>query len=119
VLASGGGVERQSSQSGFSSKKVRILTKRHRQVLHSAKLKDIASAQSASAWYFSAILKAFCPPSLSPPQFFVFRFTKCAAKKEVMFASPARAHTTLNSHVKIKEKMYYNKISIQVRMILF
>ena len=31
----------------------------HRQVLHSAKLKDVASAQSASAWYFSAILKAF------------------------------------------------------------
>ena len=28
--ASGGGAERQSSQSGFSSKKVRILTKRHR-----------------------------------------------------------------------------------------
>src|SRR3989338_5523752 len=31
ALASGGGAERQSSQSGFSSKKVRILTKRHRQ----------------------------------------------------------------------------------------
>ena len=30
-VASGGGAERQSSQSGFSSKKVRILTKRHRQ----------------------------------------------------------------------------------------
>jgi len=30
ALASGGGVERQSSQSGFSSKKVRILTKRYR-----------------------------------------------------------------------------------------
>ena len=41
ALASGGGAERQSSQSGFSSKKVRILTKRHRQVLHSAKLKDV------------------------------------------------------------------------------
>ena len=32
ALASGGGAERQSSQSGFSSKKVRILTKRHRQL---------------------------------------------------------------------------------------
>jgi hypothetical protein len=32
ALASGGGVERQSSQSGFSSKKVRILTKRYRQL---------------------------------------------------------------------------------------
>ena len=31
ALANGGGAERQSSQSGFSSKKVRILTKRHRQ----------------------------------------------------------------------------------------
>jgi hypothetical protein len=30
ALASGGGAERQSSQSGFSSKKVRILTKRYR-----------------------------------------------------------------------------------------
>src|SRR3989339_1210965 len=30
ALASGGGAERQSSQSGFSSKNVRILTKRHR-----------------------------------------------------------------------------------------
>src|SRR3989338_7888365 len=30
ALASGGGAERQNSQSGFSSKKVRILTKRHR-----------------------------------------------------------------------------------------
>ena len=30
ALASGGGAGRQSSQSGFSSKKVRILTKRHR-----------------------------------------------------------------------------------------
>ena len=32
ALASGGGAERQNSQSGFSSKKVRILTKRHRQL---------------------------------------------------------------------------------------
>jgi len=30
-----------------------------RQIVLSAKLKDVASAQSASAWYFSAILKAF------------------------------------------------------------
>jgi len=41
----------------------------------------------------------FCPPSLSPllflpPQFFVFRFAKCAANKEVVFAPPAHAHTT-------------------------
>jgi len=32
----------QNSQSGFSSKKVRILTKRYRQVLDSAKLKGVA-----------------------------------------------------------------------------
>ncbi|PJA91709.1 hypothetical protein CO134_03910, partial [Candidatus Kuenenbacteria bacterium CG_4_9_14_3_um_filter_39_14] len=32
ALASGGGAKRQNSQSGFSSKKVRILTKRHRQL---------------------------------------------------------------------------------------
>ena len=36
-------------QSGFCSKKVRISSKRYRQVLHSAKLKEFASAQSASA----------------------------------------------------------------------
>ncbi|MBU0999351.1 hypothetical protein KKG24_03560, partial [Patescibacteria group bacterium] len=43
----------------FWAKSVRIFSKAHRQVLHSAKLKEFASAQSASAWYFSAILKAF------------------------------------------------------------
>ena len=47
------------NHSGFCSKNVRTSSKKHRQVLHSAKLKDVASAQSASAWYFSAILKAF------------------------------------------------------------
>ena len=43
----------------------------------------------------------FCPPSLSPllfspPQFFVFRFAKCAARTRngVVFAPPTRAHTT-------------------------
>ena len=46
------------NHSEFCSKKVRTSIKKHRQVLHSAKLKDVASAQSASAWYFSAILKA-------------------------------------------------------------
>ncbi len=47
------------NHSEFCSKNVRTSSKKHRQVLHSAKLKDVASAQSASAWYFSAILKAF------------------------------------------------------------
>jgi len=42
----------------------------------------------------------FCPPSLSPllfspPQFFVFRFAKCAVRMEVVFAPPTRAHTTV------------------------
>jgi hypothetical protein len=42
----------------------------------------------------------FCPPSLSlllfsPPQFFVFRFAKCATMKiDVVFAPLTRAHTT-------------------------
>ena len=45
--------------SEFCSKNVRTSSKKHRQVLHSAKLKDVASALRASAWYFSAILKAF------------------------------------------------------------
>src|SRR3989344_3800989 len=43
----------------FCSKKVRTSIKKHRQVLHSAKLKDVASAQSASAWYFHARIQAF------------------------------------------------------------
>jgi len=38
ALASGGGAERQSSQSGFSSKKVRILTKRHRKIMSEANI---------------------------------------------------------------------------------
>src|SRR3989344_4643526 len=37
----------------------------------------------------------FCPPSLSQPPNFVFRFAKCAARKYgVVFAPPSRAHTT-------------------------
>ncbi|TSC67025.1 MAG: hypothetical protein G01um101466_810, partial [Parcubacteria group bacterium Gr01-1014_66] len=31
----------------------------HRQVLHSAKLKEVASARCASAWYFPARIQAF------------------------------------------------------------
>ena len=46
------------NHSEFCSKNVRTSSKKHRQVLHSAKLKDVASALRASAWYFSAILKA-------------------------------------------------------------
>jgi hypothetical protein len=34
---------------GFSSKNVRTSSKKHHQVLHSAKLKDVASAQRAQA----------------------------------------------------------------------
>ena len=41
--ASGGGAEGQSSQSGFSSKKVRILTKRHRQFSELAFWANVAS----------------------------------------------------------------------------
>ena len=48
--------EQRSARRGQNS--VRAIFKIHRQVSHSAKLKDVASAQSASAWYFSAILKA-------------------------------------------------------------
>src|SRR3990167_544629 len=43
----------------FWAKSVRIFSNAHRQVLHSAKLKEVASAQSAPAWYFSTFLKAF------------------------------------------------------------
>ena len=49
----------QNSQSGFSSKNVRTSFKKHRQISHFEKSMLEASAQSASAWYFSAILKAF------------------------------------------------------------
>ena len=38
---------------------VRIFSNRHRHVLHSAKLKEVASALRASAWYFPARIQAF------------------------------------------------------------
>ena len=38
---------------------VRIFSNRHLQVLHSAKLKGVASPPKADRWYFPAILKAF------------------------------------------------------------
>jgi hypothetical protein len=44
------------------------------------------------------------------PPIFRIRFAKCAARKEVVFAPPARAHTTINSLVKIKEMMYPNNM---------
>ena len=47
------------NHSGFCSKNVRTSSKKHRQVLHSAKLKDVASALRASAWYFPARIQAF------------------------------------------------------------
>jgi len=69
--ASGGGTERQNSQSGFSSKKVRILTKRHRQFSEFGfwvPLSGIASPRqrrgSASARILKGFLKSknnFCP----------------------------------------------------------
>ncbi|PIP26581.1 MAG: hypothetical protein COX31_01610, partial [Candidatus Moranbacteria bacterium CG23_combo_of_CG06-09_8_20_14_all_40_16] len=64
--------------------------------------------------------KEFLPAlAFSAPQFFVFRFTKCVAKKEVVFTPPSRAHTTINSLVKIKEKMYSNsRVRIQGFIIL-
>jgi len=60
------------------------------------------------------------PPSLSAAAEFRFRFAKCAVRKRgVVFAPPSRAHTTLNSLVKIKEKMYSNnRFEIQVFIIL-
>jgi len=65
--ASGGGAERQSSQSGFSSKKVRILTKRHRQFSELGFWANVASPRlwrgSASARILNGFLKSknnFC-----------------------------------------------------------
>jgi len=52
----------------------------------------------------------FCPPSLSdsdffpPPLNFVFRFAKCTANKEVVFAPPTRAHTTKTPLLKLKKR---------------
>jgi len=66
--ASGGGAERQSSQSGFSSKKVRILTKRYRQFSKFGFWAIIASPRqrrgSAPARILKGFLKSqnnFCP----------------------------------------------------------
>ena len=66
--ASGGGAKRQSSQSGFSSKKVRILTKRYRQFSEFGFWAISASPRqrrgSASARILKGFLKSknnFCP----------------------------------------------------------
>jgi hypothetical protein len=48
-----------AKSSGFCSKKVRISSKQYRQESHFEKSRLEASAQSALARYFSAILKAF------------------------------------------------------------
>ena len=63
-----GGAERQSSQSGFSSKKVRILSKRYRQFTISAFLRVVVSPSlrsgSAKAMILYGFLKSknnFCP----------------------------------------------------------
>jgi len=68
AIVSGGGAKRQSSQSGFSSKKVRILTKRYRHFTISAFLRVVASPSlrsgSAEATILNGFLKSknnFCP----------------------------------------------------------
>jgi len=68
ALASGGGAKRQNSQSGFSSKKVRILTKRHRQFSELGFWANVAEPRqrrgSASARILNGFLKSknnFCP----------------------------------------------------------
>jgi len=62
ALASGGGAERQSSQSGFSSKKVRILTKRHRQFSELGFWANVASPSLGLAKIFVAGLQFFSLP---------------------------------------------------------
>ena len=59
ALASGGGAERQSSQSGFSSKKVRILTKRHRQFSEFGFWAIVASPRLWRGSASARILKGF------------------------------------------------------------
>jgi len=59
ALASGGGAERQSSQSGFSSKKVRILTKRHRQFSELGFWAIVASPRQRQGSDSARILKGF------------------------------------------------------------
>jgi len=56
ALASGGGAERQNSQSGFSSKKVRILTKRHRKIMSEANIFYVRGASQllGSRWDLNA-----------------------------------------------------------------
>ena len=55
----------------------------------------------------------------SKKRFRIFCFAKCAIVNRVVFAPPTRAHTTTNSLVKIKEKMYSNnRFKIQVFIIL-
>ena len=92
ALASGGGAERQNSQSGFSSKKVRILTKRHRQFSEFGFWAIIASPHqrrgSASARILKGFLKSknnFCPLKR---KFAVRSTDKMKFYKPIFFLSP-------------------------------
>jgi hypothetical protein len=86
----GGGAERQSSQSGFSSKKVRILTKRHRQFSEFGFWAIVASPRqrrgSASARILYEFLKSknnFCPLKR---KFAVLRTDKMKFYKPIFFS---------------------------------
>jgi len=60
AIVSGGGAKRQSSQSGFSSKKVRILTKRYRQVVKEFSGSPVTRARQpilSANWNFLSLFR--------------------------------------------------------------
>ena len=70
----------------FSSKKVRTSIKKHRQESHFEKSRLEASAQSASAWYFPAILKAFLKSHASVRS--AMRKFLCESTEKTKFSEP-------------------------------
>jgi len=66
-----------------------------KKILKTLQMNSARAGKKEGGWGEGIFARPRFPPLLfSPPQFFVFRFTKCAARKEVVFAPPTRAHTT-------------------------
>ena len=97
ALASGGGAERQSSQSGFSSKKVWILTKRYRQFSEFGFWAIVASPSLRSGSASATILKGFLKlrKNTMPRRFAPRLFLTISQKVKIGGGGGIRTHETL------------------------
>ena len=97
-LAAGEAAGRGQSAYGFSSKNVRTSSKKHRQIVLSAKLKDVASAQRAEATNLD--------------------FSKCDSWRTRM--QPIRTISEISAHIKIlptRQIPLYQKISLKTKQL--